>query len=65
MEEKAAMTARVVILLTAWWFLHVSNGAYNRGTATVVGPFMSETDCQQITAWVEKRGDHASSCWRG
>lgn len=54
------------ILLLAWWFLSYSLGSYNRGTATVVGPFRDDVECYHARTWAIQAslGNAVTSwCW--
>jgi hypothetical protein len=56
------------VVLLAWWFLIASGGgdmgAKQGRPAVVVGPFLTELDCQQIAFWHRRHGyGNVSWCW--
>lgn len=56
-------------VLLAWWFLIASGGGDMGGAkdgrpATVVGPFRTELDCQEVATWHRQHGyGRHSWCW--
>jgi hypothetical protein len=52
----------IILIIFAWYFLY-NAPAYNRN-ATVVGPFNSESDCNEIKAFQDSRyKNRTSPCW--
>lgn len=49
---------------TCWYFVSISDVAYNRGTSTVVGPFSSAAQCLRVRRAIISTGlVMASVCW--
>jgi len=53
----------LIVLMIAWYFLHVSRG-YN-DVATVVGPFNSESQCQDFRKSIKGYVGFTTPCWYG
>lgn len=47
-------------ILIAWYFAVTLTGYV--GGATVIGPFETQDDCNNMRAWVSQRS-HVSWCW--
>lgn len=54
---------RLLVILVAWYFIHVSP----QGVAAQLGPFETRAQCETMRTWVDKHdgptGASVSECW--